>query len=330
MRRILALLLLLVPLAGGGWFFSNFKLEGLQNVIFRPRASEDATATGVEQVGLGEPRDPKTIRIASFNIQVFGTSKAGKMRVMEILTQIVRQFDVVAVQEIRAKDQTLIPNFIRQINANGAQYDFVLGPRLGNTSSKEQYAFLYDTQSIEVDKYKTYTMSDPNNRMHREPLVAQFRTRGAPATEAFTFKLVNVHTDPDVVEEEMNALDDVYRAVLNDGDGEDDVIMLGDFNTSEKKLYQVGEMSDITTALADVMTNTRGTKAYDNLIFNARHTNEFLGRAGVVDIVRVFNITTDEALEVSDHLPVWGLFSVYEGGGVGRIATQPDAPTTVR
>jgi len=41
-----------------------------------------------------------SIKIASFNIQIFGQSKASNQEVMEILVQIIRNFDIVAIQEI--------------------------------------------------------------------------------------------------------------------------------------------------------------------------------------------------------------------------------------
>ncbi len=321
MRKILSLVIALVAIVGGGWFANKFNLVEFKDLGSLTGTSQ--TSSSHEEIDIGASREPNTIRVCSFNIQVFGTSKAGKPQVMDILANIVRQFDIVAIQEVRSRDQTIMPRFVRQINSAGVQYEYVLGPRLGRTSSKEQYVYIFDTRTIEVDRSSVYTMSDPYDRMHREPLVALFRTRAAKPEEAFTFKLVNVHTDPDEVKEEMNALDDVYRAVLNDGDGEDDVILLGDFNTSEDKLYQVGEISEITTALQDVTTNTKRTKSYDNLIFSSRHTSEFLGRSGVLDIVRAFNVSSETAEQVSDHLPVWGLFSIYEGGG-GRLAAMPD------
>ncbi len=46
-----------------------------------------------------------TIKIASFNIQIFGKSKRQKEDVMEILTKTVRNFDIVAVQEFRDKSE---------------------------------------------------------------------------------------------------------------------------------------------------------------------------------------------------------------------------------
>ena len=54
---------------------------------------------------------------------------------MEKLAIIVRQFDVVAIQEIRTKDNGHLPRFVDLINATGRHYDYVIGPRLGRTVS---------------------------------------------------------------------------------------------------------------------------------------------------------------------------------------------------
>ena len=51
---------------------------------------------------------PDIIKIASFNIQNFGQSKSSKQEVMDILVQIIRDFDIVAIQEIRDAAGTAI------------------------------------------------------------------------------------------------------------------------------------------------------------------------------------------------------------------------------
>ena len=39
--------------------------------------------------------------------------------------------------------------------------------------------------------------------------------------------------------------------------------------------------------------------------------------------MRDFNLTMDEALLVSDHLPIWAEFSKLEGGQPDHIAGRP-------
>jgi endonuclease/exonuclease/phosphatase family metal-dependent hydrolase len=316
---------LVALIAGGGWFFlQNFEIEGLDGIGVKKKAGGvtfPVNAAGPE-VPVHQPGE--AIKIASFNIQVFGQSKLSKPRVMDILARIVRQFDVVAIQEIRSKDQDVMPRFIEIINAAGRSYDFVIGPRIGDTSSKEQYAFVFDRQTIEVDRTFTYTVNDPDNLLHREPLVGWFRTRGPSEDEAFTFTLINVHTDPDIVATEMSVMDDVFRVVRDDGRDEDDVIILGDFNADDAHLGELGQVPGITWAISGIPTNVRRTKQYDNLIFHGQATREFVGRGGVLDFMRDYNLSVDEALEVSDHLPVWAEFSIFEGGTPGYVATRPE------
>jgi endonuclease/exonuclease/phosphatase family metal-dependent hydrolase len=263
------------------------------------------------------------IRIASFNIEVFGAAKLNKPEVVETLVRIIRQFDVVAIQEIRAADTTVIPQFISLINATGRRYDALIGPRIGRTASKEQYAFIFDTERIETDPDAMYTVDDPDDLLHREPLVAVFRARGPAHEKAFTFTLINVHTDPDEAESEVDALADVFRAVRNDGRREDDIILLGDLNVDDSHLGELGELSDITWLISGTPTNTRRTKQYDNILIQRRATVEFTGLAGVFDFTSEYQLPLDAALAVSDHLPVWAEFSPHEGGAAGPVASRP-------
>jgi endonuclease/exonuclease/phosphatase family metal-dependent hydrolase len=271
---------------------------------------------------LGQPPGGETIRIASFNIQAFGHAKLEKPQVMEKLVNIVRRFDVVAIQEVRSQQQDVLPRFVDLINGPGGaqQYDFVISQRLGRTNSKEQYAFVFDARRIEIDRRYAYTVADPGDRLHREPFVAAFRVRGPPPDQAFTFTLINIHTDPDEVDQELNALDDVYRAVQNDGRGEDDVILLGDLNTHSGRLGELGRIPYLTCAIAEKKTNTRQDKQYDNILFHSEATSEFTGRSGVVNFRDEFGLTLQQALEISDHLPIWAEFNVYEGGKPGYVA----------
>lgn len=275
------------------------------------------------QAGGGVAAAPgDTIKIASFNIQVFGTSKLKKPQVMDILCKVVRRFDVVAIQEVRSTDDRVIPTFIGMINADGSRYDFVIGPRLGRTNSKEQYTYIFNTARIAVDRSSVYTPPDPQDRLHREPLVARFRVQGPPPSEAFTFSLMDIHTDPDEALSEMNALADFFVSAQNNGSGEDDVILLGDLNSDERHLGRTGNLPGITHAITGVTTNTRKTHQYDNIVFDRRTTTEYTGRWGVLDLMTEFGLTMEQALQISDHMPIWAEFSVREGGGPQRVATR--------
>ena len=319
---------LLAGLSFGGWLllekfeikFDFVRRQGNRTTETRPNSPAPVPTS------LPESRARDSIRIATFNIQVFGDTKLSKPHVMEYLANIARRFDVLAIQEICARNQDVLPRYVDHINSVGRSYDYVIGARIGRSTSKEQYAYVFDRETVEVDRNQLYTINDPEDMLHREPFVAWFRVRGPPKTEAFTFTLINIHTDPDETREEVNALDDVFRLVRNDGRNEDDVILLGDLNVGYRRLGQLGQIPDIFCVIEDQATNTRKTKSYDNILFQQRATSEFLGRAEVFDFMREFNLTMQESIEISDHMPVWAEFSVYEGGS-GRVATRPGRPT---
>ena len=190
----------------------------------------------------------------------------------------------VAIQEVRAKEDDILPQLVAAVNADGSRFTYLIGPRLGRTVSTEQYAFVFDTNRIETHPSAQGTIQDPNDLMHREPFVGRFRTRTDQPDRAFTFWLVNAHTDPDEVPQEVDALADAFQLMQRARPDEDDVILLGDLNASETQLGRLGQIPGIHWAIRGVMTNTRKTKAYDNIILHAGATQEYTGRWGVLDL----------------------------------------------
>ena len=257
--------------------------------------------------------------IASFNIQVLGQSKISKPGMKEKLAHVIRQFDLVAIQEVRAKADNVIPDLVAAVNANGSRYNFVIGPRLGRSNSKEQYTYIFNTNTVEHDPSSVGTVNDPNDLLHREPFVTRFRARTQSPSQAFTFWMVNIHTDPDEVPEEVDALADVFRVMQQARADEDDVILLGDLNASEKQLGRLGKIPGMRWTVTGVTTNTRKNKAYDNILFQGQATQEYTGRWGVYDLERNLGLNRDQALQVSDHLPIWAEFRVWE-------ASRPTTP----
>jgi endonuclease/exonuclease/phosphatase family metal-dependent hydrolase len=320
MRRSFFVFLIGV-VAGTAWLV--LQRSGVKFLRTGPAGRPESSAqTPFVPISIPADGTRNTIRIASFNIQVFGKAKIDQPFVIDSLVRIIQQFDIVAIQEVRSRDDDILPRFVESLNAAERHYDFVIGPRLGRTNSKEQYAFIFDQKTVEVDRYQLYTINDPQDFLHREPFVGWFRARGPPPDQAFTFSLVNIHTDPDEVQDEVNVLDDVFHAVRNDGRREDDVIIVGDFNADDRSLGELGRVANFFAAISNVATNTAGTRQFDNIIFDHQATSEYTGRAGVFDFLRAYGLTIETARMVSDHLPVWAEFSVLEGGGLGRVATR--------
>lgn len=326
------IMLALLAAAGSWVFFNGIPLQGIPSPT-RPVSGFD---NANPRMIVARPRPPSFagldrsrlsgLRIASFNLEQFGVTKASKPHVMDMLAQIFRRFDVVACQEIRSLDQSLLPALVDTINhGSGLYYDFVVGPRVGNQENlREQFAFVFNAQTVEVDRSQLYTIDDPDELLNREPFVGWFRARGPSTEEAFTFTLVNVHTDTQHADEENGLLPGLVRLVQSDGRQEDDVIVVGDFNASSRHLESTLNGTDVTWVVASsVPTNIEGTDQFDNIGFVKTFTDEFTGRGGALDFLREFNLNVTSAAEVSNHLPVWAEFTVFEGGTAGRVATLP-------
>jgi hypothetical protein len=260
-------------------------------------------------------RTPQTILIASFNIQAFGEEKVKDPWVMERIVSEIQLFDIVAIQEVRAKDQTLIPRLLSQVNARGARYDYLIGPRLGRSVSKEQYAYIFDTTKVVTGLDASYTIEDGADLLHREPLVARFVTRIPPNIRPFTFSLVNIRTDPDEVKQELPVMHSVLKGIREFeylSAREDDVVLMGDLNATPKQFGPLAQMPGIYWTVDDEPTNTIRKSTYDNIVFDRGLTNEYTGRSGVLDLCEMFGIKTEEAVRISDHLPIWAEFTVIE------------------
>ena len=98
-----------------------------------------------------------------------------------------------------------------------------------------------------------------------------------------------------------------YDFTVNWGDGSEDHITA--YNQSE-----VTHQYSSTGSTLGPATN--------NICMHRRSTQEFNGKSGIVDLVRFFNLTTEEAIAISDHFPVWAEFRTGEGGRPNRFANR--------
>lgn len=292
-------------------------------VTHRPNGGVANTAlnpiAGTRRVPIANyfPRDPRYVRVASFNIEMLERDKAANMPAMHMLASILAQFDIVAVQGVAVNESYAVGQLVDVINSSGRQYDYVLGPRVGrDEASMRQFAFVYDAKRVEVDSKEVYTVEDPDDLLRWEPLVAWFRTRSVNPNDAFTFTLVNMEADPDEKERESAILGGVFREVRNDQRREDDVIVAGCFRMPSQQLdAQINAVPNCDWALAGkIPSNTQGTSQDDNIMSCHNFTDEATGRVGVFDFLRQLNLSLDQAENISTHLPVWAEFTMEEGG----------------
>lgn len=132
---------------------------------------------------------------------------------------------------------------------------------------------------------------------------------------------MNVHIDPDDVLAEFAALQEIIGSVFPNHPGEDDFILLGDMNKDARSFSNFRWMSNQSAAIpSQWKTNTRQNESYDNLVFDAGRTSEFMNQSGVLNLLHEYGLTYEQAREVSDHMPVWAVFSDRES--TAAVLTQ--------
>ncbi|KAH3861844.1 hypothetical protein DPMN_024795 [Dreissena polymorpha] len=175
------------------------------------------------------------LRIGAFNIQVFGRSKMGKPEVVSVLVDILSRYDIVLVQEIRDNSGEVITELVAYLAASGNKFQFAVSSRLGRTSSKEQYAFLYRPE-MGISLMDEYVFDDGNETLNtanvsmdlfeREPYVVMFKST---KTRLATFVLAGIHVSPSKAVEEINHLADVFADIRRKWTI-NDIMVLGDLN----------------------------------------------------------------------------------------------------
>ena len=265
------------------------------------------------------PRVPSTpgptkVTIASFNLEVFGPTKAGNAVVLGIMGQIIRRYDIVAVQEIRDSSGTAVVALKNAVNSTGVSYDYEIGPREGRTTSKEQYAFFYNTATIEVLPGAYVFNEGGTDTFEREPYVARFKARGG----AFDFTLIDIHTKPEDATAEITYLPTVISQAVTTT-GEPDVICLGDFN-ADGSYYDESAYSSVFPSStynwlisnAEDTTVASSSNTYDRIVTTKSIDEDFTANAGVFRFDQQFGLDATTVSSVSDHYPVWAEFATQK------------------
>ncbi len=256
----------------------------------------------------------KGIRIATWSLDGFGPTKLASNDARRTICRVIRQFDVIAIQQVTAIESDLVTRLVDAVNEGDPRYDFVLSKPTGPPDRPEHLAFIFDTSRVEVDRTQTYSLTDPTNSILYDPLVAWFRAAEPSRDAAWTFSLMNVRIDLASAAAEVNLVPSMLDAVRRDGRGEDDVVMLGLFQADDAYLRSVLAGGSHESLVRSGMTDVAGRHQTANVIIDQANSTEYVGRSGAFDFLRVFNLSLAEAEAASTQLPVFAEFSPVEGG----------------
>lgn len=257
-------------------------------------------------------KDPKSIKLASWNIRHLGKTKSAE----EILyiANILRDFDIVAIQEVVGKDPAgaqAVAKIADELNRMGSQWDYQVSDPTKSPSPNisERYAFLWKTSKVSL-MHRAYLDQEVEDTFYREPFIAQFKAKG----KSDSFYIVNYHSRKyfDKPEEEIIHFID-YPKRLNSKN----IIVGGDFNLDENHevwspLYHMG----FTNALSN-QPSTLKMKCKEGVYVNHAIDNlYFLPGIEKINAESLDFVQGCEYLElardISDHLPIYMEFKLSE------------------
>jgi endonuclease/exonuclease/phosphatase family metal-dependent hydrolase len=238
-------------------------------------------------------------------MQIFGVSKMSKPEVVGILVDIVYRADIITIQEVRSARITPVVQFMALLPEN---YKYVIGPRQGRTSSKEQYWVIYDSTKVSVLNEDSWP--DKDDIFERSPYAVYFKTNGT-----FDFILLSNHIQPSAAEKEIRVLPHV-AAYYADLWKDPDVLVIGDLNADGQyfksscldSIFPNIEYKIIFTNEDTTLAKSRNT--YDRIIIANSVIEDFSGSFGVIRFDEVYNFDDYSIApnNVSDHYPIWAEF----------------------
>ena len=216
------------------------------------------------------------ITIANWNLKIFGDSKAKNTDLMLDYAGIMRDYDIIFIQEIRDKDGSAFNSLCLFMG----DYECKISSRAGRSSSKEQYGIIYK-KDINIIDFLDYN-PDAEDRWERPPIKVTFNDSG------YVFTVYNIHTKPTDAENEIAYLDDIVQDQGN-------VIITGDLN-ADCDYYEKPMIPDFggwEWLIEDNEDTTVGSTdcAYDRIILNDNAYDEYISH----------EIRTDITEEMSDH-----------------------------
>jgi len=251
-----------------------------------------------------------TMTIATWDLTPLNFEKLADATRAQRISDIISQFDLIAVQGVVRTTQPL-DEIIRRINAKGKKYAYVVPKNFG--SLPEYVAFLFDTETVKYDPERIYDLVEPS--LSYRPLVASFCAVQPPPEKAFTFNLVNIKIPDGRKDIESKVIGRIFREVRDRSaeNGEDDVILLGNFGLPVLQIDSLCSVPYLAAVHNDLPTTIDELDSTCNIVFDNQRTIECNGNAKRIDVIKLYDLKLKDAADIAGHFPIGAEFSVFEG-----------------
>ena len=255
------------------------------------------------------------LRIAAFNIQVFGLSKMAKANVVEALAQIMMRFDLIMIQELRDRSERAMIELLTTVNESSPQpFGLFLSESLGRTNPKEQLAFLYREDKLRFISGEA--VSDPDDLYERPPVWTQFEY----IEKQSLINILGTRLDPDAVSEEIEALYNEFALYQRSANPEDSVLVMGDFHAGchylsedERAMATLLNTTSLSSLIGDELdTTTTSTYCpYDRMLVGGL-LRDYVIESDVYRFDQSLGLASGLTRAVSDHYPIWARFDMSQ------------------
>ena len=244
------------------------------------------------------------LSICSWNIQDMGRTKDEKE--IEQMTILLRDMDIVAIQEVVAVDPAgvkAIGRLADVLNRKGARWDYkVSDPTNSSSGKKERYAFLWKTKKVQLVG-RPWLDKTFDDIIIREPYLARFKF------ENENILLVNYHSRVHDEQPEKEVVCFYQYPKLFEGES---IVIAGDFNKYvSDKVFEPLRAMGFQPNLENQKTTLKRKCGKQGEYLN--HPIDYIlvdtdalemKDAGVLDHVRDCS-QLKIARTLSDHLAVW-------------------------
>ncbi|MCG9792558.1 endonuclease/exonuclease/phosphatase family protein [Flavobacterium algicola] len=241
-------------------------------------------------------------KIVSWNIENLGKSKSDSE--IEFMANTLRDFDVVAIQEVVAGygGSQAVAKLADELNRTGTQWDYTISEPTSSSAYKtERYAFLWKTNKIKKVG-QAWLEQKYHLEIDREPYYCTFEINNK------TFTLVNFHAitkskQPETEIKYFKFLPAQYPAL--------NLVFTGDFNCPQshtvfnplRKMGYLPILKDQKTSLKrDCVLEECLASEFDNVFYNSNKIT--VKNSGVILFYDKFK-SLPEARSISDHIPIW-------------------------
>ncbi|KAI3388607.1 hypothetical protein SNEBB_003028 [Seison nebaliae] len=289
------------------------KFEIIDGIVMAPAPKEKLVTEAVKVASTNDPRLALNIRIGSFKIRSFGESKMRNDDAVEILRKIISRYDICLMEEIRDKYGRAIETFMKKLNENNdIQYEYVISERIGRSSSKEQFAFIYNPNKIIIPRTFQYddgkelkSFGHYRDKLAFEPFIVEIAFKQHKYNEQFSsFWYVPVNLDRYKVSKEVDYLPVVVKKLRDEFDAKN-ILLAGDFREGCATDVLLNDFTELASSLhLSRKKNERCINDRFISIGNDWTTSYTENSAQTFDFMKEFNLSPSKANDVSYHIPI--------------------------